>query len=570
LLVAGQLLMENWAATAVTFPDADDAMRLVQLRDFLAGQGWFDLHQARLNPPLGYDSHWSRLIDAALAGLFTLFNLFADHPFAERLMTAVWPVLWLLPTIGAVAAIAWRLGGREAAVIVLLLAIFAIPGFQQFRPGRIDHHNVHITLALTATAAAVWSDRLRWCAWLAGGLSGLAIAIGFEAVAFYVLIGAGFAVRYIVDGARAAELRAYAVALAASTAASFLVTVGPGRWTTSVCDMIAINSAAAVMVASVGLIVGARFFTDTTWPMRFAAVAGAAVTALVVFVAFEPRCLEGPFGLVDSAIRPIWLDNVSEAQPLTRIMREAPLTAIAMASFPAAALLALFVTVRKSRRRDPGFLLAGATLLLAAVMTIAAIRIYSYAVWLGLPFVAVAITDVFAGLQIKSVVPKFLVALLITPAAVTMAALAVAQPATNDRPLDLNSPERQACVRQDSYAVLAALPAGLVAVDALEWGPYVLAWTRQAVLAAPYHRIPAGIVASHQIFASAPDQAHRAINQNYVTYVVTCGSHAPEGIGAPQLAASLWTKLREGAVPGWLERVPQSRDAALEVYRVKG
>jgi hypothetical protein len=90
------------------------------------------------------------------------------------------------------------------------------------------------------------------------------------------------------------------------------------------------------------------------------------------------------------------------------------------------------------------------------------------------------------------------------------------------------------------------------------------------VLAAPYHRIPAGIVASHQIFASAPDQAHRAINQNHVTYVVTCGSHAPEGIGAPQLAASLWTKLREGAVPGWLERVPQSRDAALVVYRVKG
>src|SRR5919197_3061771 len=88
-LAVAQLMAEYWPMTAQTMHDADDALRLVQVRSFLAGQGWFDLHEARLAPPLGYDSHWSRLIDAGLAGLFLAFNLTANHALAERLMVAV-------------------------------------------------------------------------------------------------------------------------------------------------------------------------------------------------------------------------------------------------------------------------------------------------------------------------------------------------------------------------------------------------------------------------------------------------------------------------------------------------
>ncbi len=408
LLVVGQLMAENWAAMAVTLPDADDAMRLVQVRDFLAGHGWFDLHNARINPPWGYDSHWSRLIDAGLAGLFLIFNLFADVPLAERLMCAVWPVLWLLPSIGAVAAIAWRLGGREAAVIVLLLAVFVFPGAAAFRPDRIDHHNIHITLTLLTTAAAAWFDRLRWCAWATGGLTGLATAIGFEALPFYALFGALFTLRFIVDRAAATELCAYASALLAGTLAAFLLTVGPDHWTSSVCDMIAINSATAVITASVGLILAARFFVgERPWWVRFAACGASAGAALVVFILFEPRCLAGPYGLIDPAIRPIWLDNVAETVPLSYILRVSPVTAIAMASFPAVAMMALLLVGGNSaRRRDFGFLLASASFLLAVVTMLAVVRGWPYAIWLGLPFVAAAAAHVFAKLKIKSLLPQ--------------------------------------------------------------------------------------------------------------------------------------------------------------------
>jgi hypothetical protein len=63
LLAVLQLVAQHWATTADALLDTDDAMRLVQMRDFIAGQGWYDLHQGRINPPAGYNSHWSRLID---------------------------------------------------------------------------------------------------------------------------------------------------------------------------------------------------------------------------------------------------------------------------------------------------------------------------------------------------------------------------------------------------------------------------------------------------------------------------------------------------------------------------
>src|ERR1700722_20823990 len=51
----------------------DDAMRLVEVRDLIGGQGWFDLFQYRLDPP-GTSMHWSRLIYAPLAAVILLLK----------------------------------------------------------------------------------------------------------------------------------------------------------------------------------------------------------------------------------------------------------------------------------------------------------------------------------------------------------------------------------------------------------------------------------------------------------------------------------------------------------------
>src|SRR5512141_2170453 len=64
--------------------DSDDAMRLNEVPDFLAGQNWFDRVQPRLNTPCGGELHWSRLIDLPEAAL-----LFPLRPFAGGIADTV-------------------------------------------------------------------------------------------------------------------------------------------------------------------------------------------------------------------------------------------------------------------------------------------------------------------------------------------------------------------------------------------------------------------------------------------------------------------------------------------------
>ena len=49
--------------------DNDSLLRLVQIRDLIGGQGWFDLHQYRMGPEGGFVMHWSRLVDAPIAAI---------------------------------------------------------------------------------------------------------------------------------------------------------------------------------------------------------------------------------------------------------------------------------------------------------------------------------------------------------------------------------------------------------------------------------------------------------------------------------------------------------------------
>src|SRR5262245_48304044 len=91
LLVAASSFISNFGR----LPDGlsnDDAMRLVGVRDLLAGQGWFDLTQYRLGSA-GSLMHWSRLIDLPIALLLSFYQLFTNTPQAERLTMAIWPLL---------------------------------------------------------------------------------------------------------------------------------------------------------------------------------------------------------------------------------------------------------------------------------------------------------------------------------------------------------------------------------------------------------------------------------------------------------------------------------------------
>ena len=112
LLFTGAALMLAHGSLAL---DTDSAMRLVQVRDLLAGQGWFDTVQHRMNTPYGLPMHWSRLVDAPLA-LLSLVS--------ERFALMVWPLALFAALLLLLSRLASGLGGRPATAVVLILTLF--------------------------------------------------------------------------------------------------------------------------------------------------------------------------------------------------------------------------------------------------------------------------------------------------------------------------------------------------------------------------------------------------------------------------------------------------------------
>jgi len=569
LMVALVLLLLHWPQTAETLLDTDDAMRLVEMRAWLNGpgllSGWYDLHQSRLQPPVGVDMHWSRLIDAGLASLFAFFHLFADQADAERLMRAWWPLLWLLPTMAGMTAIAWRIAGREAAMVALLFAMLAVPAYQQFSPGRIDHHNVQIALTLLTVAAVAWSDRTWWCGYAAGALSGVLLAIGIECLPYLAACGLALALRYVVDRDAGVALARYGVALALFALLAFAVSVGPQHWTRKLCDAIAINTAAAAVCGGLLLAV-AGWLRHRDRVTRIAAVLGSGMGTLAVLLLLEPQCIRGPMAMVDPVIWPIWLGDVREMQPLWSVLQKNSLTGAAIAAFPAVALVAVAILLRVEwLRRNFGFQAATLTFIAAAAVTIGAIRGFSYAIWLGMPLVAVLALRLIERFRVERVIPRLALALVLTPMVISAAAIIVATAAGLNDSDNFSRPDMRACFATANYAPLAKLEPGLIAAD-VSFGPYILALTPHSALAAPYHRLSSGIVTAHRLLAASPGEARAIALEANVNYIAVCGPRPPDGLLEPARSQSLWAGLRGGVVPDWLR--PVEAGPAFAVYRV--
>ena len=146
-----------WLTRGAMELDTDSAMRLAQVRDLMAGQGWFDTVQHRMNTPYGLPMHWSRLVDAPLALLMTVSEAFALR---------AWPLLLFGASVLLLARIAFAMAGVRAVVVVSALALLCSGIYGTFAPGNIDHHGLQLVLMLAALLGVIerrafWARR-RW------------------------------------------------------------------------------------------------------------------------------------------------------------------------------------------------------------------------------------------------------------------------------------------------------------------------------------------------------------------------------------------------------------------------
>ena len=342
------LIWSGWAQISTRSGwDPDDQLRLVQLRDFLSGQSWFDTTQYRMNAPQGAPMHWSRLIELPLALIVSLASPLVGVPRAEMLAGTIVPLSILSAIAFLLAAITRRFGGNRAALIALVLAYMAPAILMQNRPMRIDHHGWQIAMAVLALWSLFRENRktgglvlgLALSVWLHISLEGAPLT-----AAFFLLLGW----RWIAEKGEGVRLFWTLVAFSIASFALFFGTQAQGIWAAQYCDtispahIVAIGAATAILLPVIHLRPAHK-----RWRIAAVLVAGGAV--LGAMLAMAPQCATGAFAEMDPVVRDYWYVSVREGLP---VWRQSSNAAWSLLAGPLVGLLAVVWLWRSRHNAD--------------------------------------------------------------------------------------------------------------------------------------------------------------------------------------------------------------------------
>ncbi|UIP07212.1 hypothetical protein LY632_02080 [Erythrobacter sp. SDW2] len=548
------------------FPDPDDILRLVQVRDLLAGQGWFDLVQHRIDPASAPVMHWSRLVDLPLVILIGGMTPLLGQAMAEQLAVVLVPVLALLATMLCIGRVASRLFERETIMLACLAIGFMPILVYQFQPLRIDHHGWQICAA-AAALAAISGHR----AWRGGALAGLAMAAGMsislELLPVAAVFGAVLALRWLRDRGQRMWLVGFLQVLALGLFGLFAATRGFGN-ATLYCDAITVPHLILFAVVAAGA-TALAYAPPAPWPAIAAGLGLSAALGLAVFGYASPECVRTPFGALDPVVRDFWYNNVLEGRPLWH-------QDIAAWAILAQVLAAFVVALALARRATGnarawwtdylllyiGFLLLG--LLVWRAMAFASVLAVLPLGWLLRQGLQRIRTSELAAARIATIAGLAVVLAPMAPVQAARSLVASSAPGpTQAVQLDASSCDVDRSVQQ-----LAALPKGTIFAP-LDIGPAILQRTGHSVIATAHHRAEKAMKDVILAFTGTAEDAHALIAKHKADYVVLCADLVEPDIYIERgVGGSFAAGLRDGSAPSWLEPVKLDTPAGFRVWRV--
>ena len=570
LLALAFIGVKSWASSGGgiygNLGDSDDVTRLLQVREFMASGHWFDATTMKIGGDAGMLPHWSRLIDLPLAMLISLFSLAMPIDDAEWLTHIVWPLSLLAALLWVVFRSVETVAGGRAALIAMLLVALAPFACYQFSIGRIDHHNAMIA-GIVSAVLLMWSHPQRIDRWLiAGGLTGLALAIGYEALAPAVAIGVSATIWGLADKRTGPAAGAFALALAVVFAIAFLATIAPSRWMDIRCDAISLNMVVLISSGAAGLLVAVGPGSDWPIPARLGVIAVFASIGIAGFGTLEPKCLAGPEGQLPALLGTVWLNYVAEAKsPLLDLLAGHFQTPLCLLASLAIALVAQGLAVRKSRSLPDIFLFAVFALL--AGFACWQYKFAPYASFLAVVPTAIGISRLNRVGEISASTMRFAAIVVANQMFLLTVSSALENLLGRPDPVgaEMNN-QSIACTRPDTIRDIANLPPGLIASH-INIGAYIAGLTHHRVLAAPYHRIANAILANNDIFsAHDPRSAASVLKQQNVDYVVICAPLDRVTASDPAEKGTLKANLLDGKAPDYL--VPVALANPKSLYRV--
>ena len=553
---------------AGTYNDTDDAMRMVQVRDWMAGQGWHDLHNWRFDPPTGVLMHWSRVVDIPVAALIGLFDHFADQQTAERLARIVFPILMQASLLLAAGLCGRVIAGDFGGTIAIFLTIGSGMSLWQFIPGRIDHHGPQIALLVLMTWACLCAldpHRPRMAA-AAGLFAALSLSIAIENLPFIIVLMAIFPVAYALLGS---PMRAALIWMGAGFAGSLTICYAlfqsPALWLVNVCDALSAVHVRAALAGGAAMILLAAFdhWRKPGLPGRVLATGLAGLLAAIPLF-LDRQCYIDPFSALDPLVRSLWLAGVREAQSIPKMLSEHPEgLGVWVAPWALGTAALAVAAVKEQGLARTRFVALLAITLAGCATAFYMVRSVSSVSPLALLGGVWAVTQVRAACGRRELLAAMAVVATLTPftAAVWAAAIPIKE-RTEEKAQDGAVAK---CNEAGSFAPLKDLPTGLF-LTPTDLGPFVLLHTNHSVIAGPYHRNNHGNRLMFDAFLAPPEKAREMLRAAGVRYVALCDPANTVGELIQLQPEGLAAAIAGDKPLDWLR--PVQLDTPLRVYEI--
>ncbi|MDX8532078.1 GtrA family protein [Mesorhizobium sp. VK25A] len=554
--------------------DNDNLLRLVEVRDLLVGQGWFDLHQYRMGLEGGFVMHWSRLVDAPIAAIALAASaLTGSRPLGEDVAQVLWPALLFWSTLFFTARAARSFGGGGAVLPAILVGAAGYYFIGIYDPGALDHHNVQLMLTMASLALLLEAPARRWAALLSGLCAALTLAVGMETVPYVATIGVCVSLLFVADPASERMIaRDFGLGFAGVAALVFVTTVSPYEWGAAQCDAFSVAQFVVAAIGGMGLAAIACVEPAAgSWRRRLALLAAlGAVLGVVVAVLF-PQCLSAPYASLDPRLKELWLDHIDEAQSLFTLIVRDPARVAARYATPLVAIILMALRFRRGgwRRQDS---LVAALLAVAFVVGAWQVRGTTFSIAFAVIPLSAWIAKWRARAETSSslgVALRLAAVWLVSINPVWTGVAAAASVAfEKDKPLADGATTDGTCEKKATFAPLGGM-ADATVLTISNLGAPVLAYSGHRVFAGPYHRNVAGNLLALDAFLGSADNARAIVEAHRVGLVAICPGNVETMILTRKAPQGFLAGLLRGGVPDWLEPVSETKGSPISLYRVR-
>jgi hypothetical protein len=554
----------------------DDMVRMVIVRDWLAGQSWYDpvLHRLGFEP--GTIMHWSRLIDAPIGLLIIIGNFFSPGE-GEHFAAIVWPFITFVAALAGLLTAVKRATSSDNIIPSFIIGGFALWAWCTFNAGMIDHHNAQTALLMWLIASILPSEKNALNFSIAGVIVALMLSIGMESLPGAIAGAMAVLVRLIVEReVLYGAVRQFGLSLAIAITMLFFLLTGPLYYSATYCDSLSLFH--LVCAGSGGILIYALLHPRIRQLLPFPylsapGIAGAVVIALAY--TYFPLCLGDPTVGIDPVLKHYWLNQIGEAMNVFQVAKSDPWLLLYQHVLGVIAIATLVYQLTQTQCQLNLRLISG-ILLIFVVMTSAVTLFQIRGLQQSGPVTGLVLSIMATRFMEGTGKKKPILALGVLVVCcnyfwqvMVVSAMSFMDVEPGPMTRQPKAGSENLCRTPDDLAIITAEKPGLIAA-ANGLGPWLMFSTNHHVLAGPYHRNGEGNLASINIMTGSEEQAHALLKKAGATLFAACPEFVDEEQILKEAPDGFLGQLSGGKKVDWLEPIASTMDRPLKIWRVRG